>query len=134
MSLQGKVAIVTGGARGIGAATAIALAKEGANVVINYVSPSSKVRAENVAKAVQSAGSQALVVQADLASIEALDTLVKETVEKFGKIDILVSTDSLFLDVASDTLPKVNNGGTGEFQGIGSITVENYQKTVSHGK
>ena len=106
MSLQGKVAIVTGAARGIGAATAIALAKEGASVVINYVSPSSKVRAENVAKAVQSAGSQALVVQADLASIEALDTLVKETVDRFGKIDILVSSDSLSRDIAFDTFQR----------------------------
>lgn len=95
MSLQGKVAIVTGSARarGIGAATAIALAKEGADIVINYVSPASKVHAESVAKAVQSAGSEALVVQADLASLEALDLLVKKTVERFGKIDILVSTN-----------------------------------------
>lgn len=90
MSLQGKVAIVTGSARGIGASTAIALAKEGADVVINYVSPSSKVHAETIAKAVQSAGSQALIVQADLGSIEAPELIVKKTVEKFGRIDILV--------------------------------------------
>ncbi|KIM31325.1 hypothetical protein M408DRAFT_64775 [Serendipita vermifera MAFF 305830] len=111
MSLQGKVAIVTGSARGIGAATAIALAKDGADVVINYVSPSSKVHAESVAKAVQSAGSEALVVQADLASLEALDLLVKKTVERFGKIDILV-----------------NNAGAGDGQAVGRITLENYQK------
>lgn len=112
MSLQGKVAIVTGSARarGIGAATAIALAKEGADIVINYVSPASKVHAESVAKAVQSAGSQALVVQADLASLEALDLLVKKTVERFGKIDILV-----------------NNAGVAGFGAIGQITPEHYQ-------
>ncbi|KIM19387.1 hypothetical protein M408DRAFT_31269 [Serendipita vermifera MAFF 305830] len=98
MSLQGKVAIVTGSARGIGAATALALAKDGADVVINYVSPSSEVHAEKVAKAVESAGSQALIVQADLASIEALDLLVKKTVERFGKIDILVSIDPSFVE------------------------------------
>lgn len=90
MSLQGKVAIVTGSARGIGAAAAIALAQEGAKVVVNYVSPSSKSHAESVATAIQSAGSQALVVQANLASLEALTLLVEKTVERFGKIDILV--------------------------------------------
>jgi 3-oxoacyl-[acyl-carrier protein] reductase len=111
MSLQGKVAIVTGSARGIGATVAVSLAQAGADIVINYVSSSSKIHAEAVAKAVQSAGSQALVVQADLASLEALDSLVKKTVERFGKIDILV-----------------NNGGVVEFQPIGTITPETYQK------
>jgi len=95
MSLQGKIAIVTGSARGIGASTAVALAKEGANVVVNYVAPSSKVHAESVAKAIQSAGSQALIVQADLGSLEALELIVKKTVEKFGRIDILVYSYSL---------------------------------------
>ncbi|KIM26289.1 hypothetical protein M408DRAFT_194844 [Serendipita vermifera MAFF 305830] len=111
MSLQGKVAIVTGSARGIGASIATTLAKEGANVVINYVSPSSKARAEEVGKTVRSAGSEALVVQADLASLEALDLLVKKTVERFGKIDILV-----------------NNGGVAEVQPIGTIIPEAYQR------
>lgn len=94
MSLQGKVAIVTGSARGIGASVAVALAQEGANVVINYVSPSSKIHAETIVKAVQSAGSQALIVQADLASLEDLDVLIKKTVERFSKIDILVRSSS----------------------------------------
>ncbi|KIM19639.1 hypothetical protein M408DRAFT_31050 [Serendipita vermifera MAFF 305830] len=111
MSLQGKTAIVTGSARGIGASVAIALAKEGANVVVNYVSPSSQAHAENVVKTIQSTGSRGLVVQADLASTEALELLVKRTVERFGKIDILV-----------------NNGGVIELQGVGSITLESYQK------
>ncbi|KIM19654.1 hypothetical protein M408DRAFT_330866 [Serendipita vermifera MAFF 305830] len=111
MSLQNKVAIVTGSARGIGASAALALAKEGANVVINYVSPSSKTHAEALAKSIQGVDAQALIVQADLASLEALDLLVKKTVERFGKIDILV-----------------NNGGVVDFQEVGAITPESYQK------
>jgi 3-oxoacyl-[acyl-carrier protein] reductase len=79
--------------QGIGASVAVALAKEGANVVVNYVSSSSKVHAESVAKVIEGTGSKALVVQADLASVEALELLVQKTVEQFGKIDILVSLD-----------------------------------------
>ncbi|KAG8792405.1 hypothetical protein FRC17_008603, partial [Serendipita sp. 399] len=108
-SLQGKVALVTGASRGIGAAIAVSLAKEGANVVINYVSPSSKARAEEVERTVQGLGSKALVVQADLTNLEDLSNLVKQTVAAFGKIDILV-----------------NNSGVVQSANIGDITPESY--------
>ncbi|KIM24483.1 hypothetical protein M408DRAFT_75810 [Serendipita vermifera MAFF 305830] len=111
MSLQGKVAIVTGSSRGIGAATAIALANEGAHVVINYAASSSKDKAENIAKTVRGTGSQALVVQADISSFEEIDLLVKKTVEHFGRIDILV-----------------NNTGVIDYQTVGTITPESYQR------
>lgn len=77
--------------QGIGAAVAIALAKGGANVVVNYVSPSSQTRAEQVQKTVESYGVQSLLVQADLGSLADIDILVEKTVAKFGKIDILVN-------------------------------------------
>ncbi|KAG8813807.1 hypothetical protein FRC17_001413 [Serendipita sp. 399] len=108
-ALQGKVAIVTGSSRGIGAAIAVSLAQEGANVVVNYVSPSSKARAEEVAKTIERFGSKALVVQADVANLDDLDNLVKQTVDAFGKIDILV-----------------NNSGVIELAAIGEITPESY--------
>ncbi|KAG8819026.1 hypothetical protein FRC17_010627, partial [Serendipita sp. 399] len=111
-SLHEKVAIVTGSSRGIGAAIAVALAKEGTKVVVNYVSPSSKPKAEEVAKTIEGLGSKALVVQADLANLEDVDTLVKETVAAFGKIDILV-----------------NNSAIVQFEDIGNITMENYTQT-----
>jgi 3-oxoacyl-[acyl-carrier protein] reductase len=124
MSLQGKVAIVTGsgrvsnyalgqfcltdshiihpGPQGIGAAVAIALAQQGANVVIDYVSTSSRALAEGVAKSISELqlanGTQVgktLVVQANMAKLEDIDRLVKETVDTFGKIDILVGTRSV---------------------------------------
>ncbi|KIM24484.1 hypothetical protein M408DRAFT_26952 [Serendipita vermifera MAFF 305830] len=111
MSLHGKVAIITGSSRGIGAATAIALANEGAHIVINHSASSSKDKAENVARNVRGTGSQALVVQADISSLEEINLLVKKTVEHFGKIDILV-----------------NNTGIIDFQAVGSITLESYQR------
>jgi 3-oxoacyl-[acyl-carrier protein] reductase len=90
--------------QGIGAAVAIALAKEGANVVVNYVSPSSKAQAEQVVKTIEDLGVQALLVQADMASIDDINSLVEDTVGKFGKIDILV-----------------NNAGVGSLVAIGEI-------------
>ncbi|KAG8820530.1 hypothetical protein FRB91_000547 [Serendipita sp. 411] len=110
-SLQGKVALVTGSSRGIGAAIAISLAREGANVVVNYVSPTSKSRAEEVAKTIEGFGSKALVVQADLAKLEDLENLVKEAVATFGRIDILV-----------------NNSGISQLAKIGDITPESYSQ------
>ncbi|KAG8752965.1 hypothetical protein FRC14_006542 [Serendipita sp. 396] len=110
-SLQGKVAIVTGSSRGIGAAIAIALARQGANIVVNHVSPKSKARAEEVAKAVEELGPKALVVQADLSQLPDLESLVKQAVAAFGKVDILV-----------------NNGGVTQFAHIGEITPLSYQQ------
>ncbi|CAG8643530.1 3660_t:CDS:2, partial [Acaulospora colombiana] len=113
-SLSGKVAIVTGAARGIGASIAISLAKEGANVVVNYVSPSSKPLAEKVAQEAQSYGPKALVVQANVGSLSDIDKLVKQTVSQFGRIDILV-----------------NNGGVVDFANIGDITPESFTRILS---
>lgn len=93
LSLEGKVAIVTGSGRenGIGAAIAIALARNGAAVTINYVSASSAERAENVAKEIRSDGGRATVVAADISTSRGARTLVQETLKVFGvkKIDIL---------------------------------------------
>ena len=129
MSLQGKVAIVTGAGRvsppsaaikagrlispqGIGASVAVALAKEGASVVINYAHDSSKSRAEDVATSiralsgVQIGNGKTIVVQADVSSLEDIDRLVKETVNEFGKIDILVG---IFIPIGGS-----NSRGVGE--------------------
>jgi 3-oxoacyl-[acyl-carrier protein] reductase len=68
----------------------LGLAKEGASVVINYVSPSSKALAEEVAQEAEKYGSKTLVVQANVGSLSDIDKLVRQTVAQFGKIDILV--------------------------------------------
>ncbi|KAL3477074.1 hypothetical protein BJX99DRAFT_128748 [Aspergillus californicus] len=84
--LTGKVALVTGASRGIGRATALTLAKEGASVVINYIS-SSKAAAEVVAEI---GADRAHAIQADVSKREDIARLIKETVARFGKIDTLV--------------------------------------------
>ncbi|KAL3462126.1 hypothetical protein BJX64DRAFT_259683 [Aspergillus heterothallicus] len=84
--LSGKVALVTGASRGIGRATALALAKDGASVVVNYIS--SSTAADQVVAEIGS--DRAIAVQADVSKSEDIARLVKETVDRFGKIDILV--------------------------------------------
>ncbi|AGY60484.1 glucose 1-dehydrogenase [Gloeobacter kilaueensis] len=89
MKLEGKVALVTGGSQGIGQAIAIRLAQAGAAVVINY--RSNPDGAKQTLSQVEAAGSRGLVVQADLASVEDIRRLVKESVAHFGTVDILVN-------------------------------------------
>src|SRR5271169_6527469 len=87
--LKGKVAIVTGGSGGIGAAIALELGKEGANVVIDYHShPDS---AEAVQKKIAGLGSGCLTVQADVSKPVDLQKLVNSAVQKFGRLDIWVN-------------------------------------------
>lgn len=87
MKLKNKVAIITGSSRGIGKATAILFAKEGAKVVINY--KENKTEAEKIFKEIGSDNS--LLVQADVSKEEDVDRLVKATIDRFGKIDILIN-------------------------------------------
>jgi len=89
MKLAGKTAIVTGGGRDIGAAVAIKLAAEGANVAISYFE-SSKGADATVAK-IEAAGGKAIAVQADLNTEAGVDALVGATVDAFGGIDVLVN-------------------------------------------
>ncbi|KAK9385230.1 hypothetical protein V1515DRAFT_617492 [Lipomyces mesembrius] len=87
------IAIVTGGSKGIGRATALRLAKEGANVVINYSSDASA--ADEVVNLI--GADRSLAVKADAGNIAELERLVTETVTKFGKIDILVPNAGVML-------------------------------------
>src|ERR1700684_4307265 len=87
--LTGKVALVTGGSRGIGAASARALADEGANVAISYVASPDK--AEAVVKELQASGVEARAYKADQASSAEVDQLVKSVASDFGRLNILVN-------------------------------------------
>jgi NAD(P)-dependent dehydrogenase (short-subunit alcohol dehydrogenase family) len=87
--LSGKVALVTGGSRGIGAASARALANEGANVAISYVASPDK--AEAVVAQLQASGVKARAYKADQASSVEVDQLVKDVARDFGRLDILVN-------------------------------------------
>ncbi len=107
--LQGKVAIVTGASKGIGAGIARQLASEGATVVVNYAS--SKDAAEKVVKEITSKGGKAVAIQADMAKQADIERLFAETNKQFGKLDILV-----------------NNAGIYEFSPIEGITGEHFHK------
>ncbi|KAL8749510.1 MAG: hypothetical protein Q9184_006783 [Pyrenodesmia sp. 2 TL-2023] len=85
--LAGKIAIITGASKGIGKATALRLAKDGASVVINYSSDATS--AEEVIQAI--GADRAIAVQADVSIISEIEKLVKQTVDKFGKIDIVIA-------------------------------------------
>jgi 3-oxoacyl-[acyl-carrier protein] reductase len=87
--LSNKVALVTGGSRGIGAAIAKRLAEEGATVAITYARGASA--ADNVVKDIHRKGGKALAVQADAEDVAAVERAVEQTVAKFGGIDVLVN-------------------------------------------
>ncbi len=94
--LQGKTAIVTGASRGIGKATALALAEVGAKVVVNYARSSSA--AEEVVKTIVDAGGDAIALQADVSQPEEVNSLIKETLAKYGSIDVLVNNAGITQD------------------------------------
>src|SRR5260370_10909262 len=87
--LAGKVALVTGGSRGIGAAIAKRMAADGATVAITYVKDASA--ASDVVKAIELDGGKAVAIQADAADVEAVNGAVEKTVATFGQLDVLVN-------------------------------------------
>src|SRR4029453_15861404 len=107
--LQGKVAVVTGASKGIGAAIAKHLAAEGAAVVVNY--SSSKEGADRVVQEIKSKGGKAVAVQANVARQADVERLFAETKAAFDQLDILV-----------------NNAGIYEFAPLESVTAEHFHK------
>src|SRR5262245_52547496 len=107
--LEGKVAVVTGASKGIGAAIAEQLAAEGAAVVVNYAS--SKAGADAVVKRITQKEGKAVAVQADVSKPEDIKRLFAETKKAFGKLDVLV-----------------NNAGVYEFGPLDAITPEHFHR------
>ena len=107
--LNGKVAVVTGASKGIGAAIAKQLAADGASVVVNY--SSSKDGADRVVKEIAGNGGKAIAVRANMANEPDIRRLFAEAREKFGRIDVLV-----------------NNAGIYEFAPLESITADHFHK------
>ncbi|GLX53096.1 3-oxoacyl-ACP reductase [Streptomyces hygroscopicus subsp. hygroscopicus] len=92
--LEGNAALVTGGSRGIGAAVALRLAEEGADVALTY--EKNEVRATEVVERIKAAGRRAFAVRADSADIAALTAAVDEAAAVFGRLDILVNNAGVF--------------------------------------
>ena len=96
MNLTDKVALVTGASGGIGRSVSIALAKAGADVVINY--SGNLAKAEEVQKEVEALGRKAMVIKADISSSDEVSAMMKAAVKSFGKIDILVNNAGITRD------------------------------------
>ena len=117
--LQGQTAIVTGSSSGIGKACAIALGKEGANVVVNYAGNSTG--AEEAVEEIKTAGAKAIAIKADVSKEDQVQAMFKESIETFGTIDILVNNaglqkDAAFVDMTLDQWNFVINVNlTGQF-------------------
>jgi 3-oxoacyl-[acyl-carrier protein] reductase len=95
-NLKDKVAIVTGASRGIGKATAIALATEGAKLVINYANSSQA--ADRLVEEIIAAGGEAIAAKADVSKAVEVDELIQKTIDKFERIDILVNNAGITRD------------------------------------
>jgi len=121
MRLQGKVAIVTGGSRGIGRAIVLAFAREGAKVAVVY--KGSQEAAESLVKEVEAGGGTARAYQCDVADVGSVDACVKQVEEELGGVDVLVNNagvihDGLFVQMEPEHWNKViqtNLGGTYNF-------------------
>jgi len=108
--LEGKIALVTGASRGIGKAIAISLAKEGAEVIINYAS--SIENANKVVAEINSFGGKAYPIQADISNENSVNELIKTVLEKKNKIDVLVNNagitkDGLLMRMKTEDWQKV---------------------------
>lgn len=111
LQLQGKVALVTGGARGIGRGIALTLAAEGARVAVNYVNNADA--AEDVVREIRKQGGDAEAIGADVGVYEQAQRLVAATLERFGRIDVLV-----------------NNAGIVNRQSILDVSLEDWDRVV----
>ncbi|WII35771.1 SDR family NAD(P)-dependent oxidoreductase [Paenibacillus thiaminolyticus] len=112
--LTGRIALVTGGSRGIGEAIVIRLAEEGADIAINYMSEASYDKAVKVQQQVERLGRQAIVVQADVGSKEEVNRMFEEVEAKLGPVDVLV-----------------NNAGIAPFEPFMQVTEETWDRTYN---
>src|SRR5262249_23888745 len=126
--LTGKVAVVTGGSRGIGAAIAKRLAADGASVVLTYAS--SPQKADEVVRDIESAGGPAVAIGADSADVEAVKDAIAETVKAFGRIDILVNNAGVI------ALASIDQFSADEFDRLVAVNIKGVfaatQEAVRH--
>ena len=126
LPLADKVAVVTGASRGIGRATALALAAEGAKVVVNYARSSQA--ADEVIAEIAQAGGEAIALQADVSQADQVDAFFKTVLDQWGRVDVLVNNagitrDTLLMRMKQDDWQAVLNLNlTGVFLCIKAVT------------
>ncbi len=110
--LTDKVAVITGSSRGIGASIALKMARDGANIVLNYHSDSSKKYIDDLIEKIKGFNREVIAIQADVSKMDEAKKLINEALDKFSKIDILVNnaginSDNLLLRMSEDDWDKV---------------------------
>lgn len=132
MKLQNKVSVVTGGSKGIGAATSIAFAREGSDVLVGY--NSSETEARRVADEVQSLGRKSLAVKVDVSCSNQVNRMVATALDSFGKIDVLANVAGIAVKAFMKDLPEedwdrvINTNLKGTYlcsQAVGNVMIEN---------
>jgi 3-oxoacyl-[acyl-carrier protein] reductase len=111
-TLSGDVALITGASRGIGRAVAERLARDGAAVVVNYVK--NQVAAQEVVDTIEAAGGMAFAIQADMENLDDIRQMMRATVDRFGKLDILVA-----------------NAGYSDFKSFSDTTEADFDQTFA---
>ncbi|MBI4418934.1 MAG: glucose 1-dehydrogenase [Ignavibacteriales bacterium] len=110
ISLKGKISIITGGSRGIGAATAVLLAKAGSDVAINYIENGAK--AENVVNCIKKLGRRVVTHRGDVGNAGVAKEFIEKTVSEFGRIDNVVNNAGIWTYLAMGSADEDNWGET----------------------
>jgi 3-oxoacyl-[acyl-carrier protein] reductase len=126
--LAGKVAIVTGASKGIGAGIAKSLAKAGASVVVNYAS--SREGADRIVAEIENAGGKTVAVKADISNIADVEKMFDKTVSVFGRLDVLVNNASVFSHAAIEHITEQQFHQMFNINVLGTIFVT--QQAVKH--
>ncbi len=110
MNFKGKVAVITGGTRGIGKAIALEMVRNGANVVLNYTN--NDIKAEKTLSEIKEKGGYAVLVKASVGELKGCKTIINTAIESFGKIDFLINNAAisevgLFMDVTDEGLNNI---------------------------
>jgi 3-oxoacyl-[acyl-carrier protein] reductase len=133
--LDGKIALVTGASKGIGAGIALSLAKEGAAVAMNYASD--REGADRVVEKIKAAGAKAIAVQGNVTSPEEIDRFFNETEKQLGDVDVLVNNAGVFAYLPLQDINEkdaAHPGGTAKREQVGELTIltPNLQRAPDH--
>jgi 3-oxoacyl-[acyl-carrier protein] reductase len=120
--LKDKIVLITGASKGIGAVTALEMAKNGASVIVNY--NGSRHAAEQVVKDIKDTGGNAIAIQADVSSEQDIEPMFNEAITAFGKVDVLVNNAGIMLT------KTIQNVSSEEFDKILSVNVKGVFNTL----